>query len=64
MFRIVHKVNGYCSRAWKKREENILTASAQVLIWVQRIIHFSVIKRENRVLENVFHNEESQKINH
>ena len=39
MFRIVHKVSGYYPSAWKKREENILTASAQVLIWVQRIIN-------------------------
>ena len=39
MFRIVHKVSGYYPSAKKKREENILTASAQVLIWVQRIIN-------------------------
>ena len=43
MFRIVHKVNGYCPTAKKKREENILTASAQVLIWVQRIINSLLI---------------------
>ena len=31
MFCIVHKVNGYCPSERKKREEIILTASAQVL---------------------------------
>ena len=72
MFRIVHKVNGYCPSERKKREEIILTASAQVLklgptyhtFLSEKILSFFPIKRENRVIENVFHNEESLKVNH